>query len=154
MNMGAIQQTRLPPQSFESSNGQDSLPTRLTLSPTLQAEHLPSLNSASVIAQQDESLDAKERYQHMWQCYSQGVQADNLIQLDFQVVQRAFEDGQQRKDIALMLVVGSPRVVQLHQEYGKDKARAYVNQVVEAICQLKQEQRLTNQKQQRQELEL
>jgi hypothetical protein len=72
----------------------------------------------------------KTYYQQLWQHYSQGIQASNPIQFDDRVAQRAFEDGQQQKDIALMLAVGSPYVATLTPQQG----RYYVNQTARSAC--------------------
>jgi hypothetical protein len=57
-----------------------------------------------------------------------------LRQLDTLVGRRAFDDGLEKKDIALMLTAGSPVVRQIEHKQGKDKARRYVNWAAELIC--------------------
>ena len=90
----------------------------------------------------------KERYQQMWQRYRQNIQVTSPVQLDIEVARRAFADGQSRKAIALMLVVGSSYVSQVQRKQGKTRARSYVNQTVRVACQTKQTKgNLTRQKQ-------
>jgi hypothetical protein len=72
----------------------------------------------------ENALDKKTHYQQLWQRYSQGVQASKPIEFDDLVAQRAFEDGQTQKAIALMLVSSSPYVAQLNRQQG----RIYANQ--------------------------
>ncbi|MDJ0707966.1 MAG: hypothetical protein QNJ46_32235 [Leptolyngbyaceae cyanobacterium MO_188.B28] len=74
----------------------------------------------------------RQHYQHLWKRYSQGVQANNLAQLDEWVARRTFASGESQRDIALMLVAGSPYVRRIDQKQGKSKAVDYVNQ--KRIC--------------------
>jgi Relaxase/Mobilisation nuclease domain len=77
----------------------------------------------------------KERYQQMWQRYSQEVEAKDLKQLDFLVCRRALADGQSPKAIGLMLAAGSPRVEKIRQERGRESAKGYVSWVAKEVCQ-------------------
>jgi hypothetical protein len=77
----------------------------------------------------------KEHYQAMWRRYSQGVREKDLMKLDRWVARRAFEDGQEPKAIALMLVTGSAFVRQIEQSRGSERARQYVKQTMQTICQ-------------------
>jgi hypothetical protein len=157
-NEKVVQPSQLLPQppEPETACSRDILSDSFTPMPAIRDEDIPPPSRSSPL-QEDESLKPKEDYRQMWQRYSQDVQASNPVKLDLRVGRRALADGQHWKDIALMLVVGSPQVMQIHQEQGKDKARAYVNQVVKAVCQ-SQQQNLMNQQQRqrqhRQQLEL
>ncbi len=84
----------------------------------------------------------KERYQHLWQQYSQGARASNPVKLDYLVGRRAFEAGCSQKEIARMLIAGSAYVRQISQVQGQEKAREYVNQTARAVCQREQERTL------------
>ena len=75
----------------------------------------------------------------MWARYSQDVEADTPVRLDYRVCRRAFEDGQSFKDVALMLAAGSPYVHWMAQTQGKEKSRVYVNQTARAACQKEKE---------------
>lgn len=96
----------------------------------------------------------RERYQQMWQQYSQGVQASNSVQRDYWISRRAFAAGCSQKEIARMLTVGSSYVQQLHQSQGRDKAREYINQTARAVCQPQQLEHLPAMKLPNQNLEL
>jgi hypothetical protein len=74
-------------------------------------------------------------YQALWNDYRQGVKARSRRDLDYQVGRRAFEEGLQQRDIALMLAAGSPMVKQVYRSRGKPQAMKYVNQMAERICQ-------------------
>ncbi|MEO0377484.1 MAG: hypothetical protein AAF329_23355, partial [Cyanobacteria bacterium P01_A01_bin.17] len=76
-----------------------------------------------------------ERYCQMWQQYSQEVNCSNSAELDFKVGRRAFEVGVSQKEIALMLVAGSPTVKRMIPEQGKAQAMKYVNRVAQLSCQ-------------------
>jgi hypothetical protein len=79
--------------------------------------------------------DSKHNYyQQLWQRYSDGVEGAHPRQIDCLVGRRAFEAGLGKKDIALMLVAGSPVVRQIEHSQSKDKARCYVNWVAGLIC--------------------
>ena len=80
-------------------------------------------------------MNPRQRYQQMWARYSQGVEADTPVRLDYRVCRRAFEDGQSFKDVALMLAAGSPYVQWMAQSQGKEKSRVYVNQTARAAFQ-------------------
>ncbi len=102
-------------------------------SPTLDSP-LPTLDS-----QAPTQLNPRQRYQQMWARYSQGVEADTPIKLDYRVCRRAFEDGQSFKDVALMLAAGSRYVQWIAQTQGKEKSRVYVNQTARQACQKEKE---------------
>jgi hypothetical protein len=74
-------------------------------------------------------------YQVLWNYYRQGVKARSESELDYRVGRRAFADGVAQRDIALMLVVGSPTVRQIYHSYGKPQAMKYVNQIVTRMGQ-------------------
>ena len=78
---------------------------------------------------------AKQHYQQLWQQYSQGMQASNLVQLDYLVGRKAFEAGQSQKEIALILIAGSFQVQQMNQNQDRKVARAYANQTARMVCQ-------------------
>ena len=88
----------------------------------------------------------------MWARYSQDVEADNPVRLDYRVCRRAFEDGQSFKDVALMLAAGSPYVRWMAQAQGKEKSRVYVNQTARQVCQ--KEQKTNQQRHNKQERQL
>jgi hypothetical protein len=92
----------------------------------------------------DSPLQRHEHYQRLWQHYSQGIQAKNLAQQDYQVAKRAFADGQSQREIALMLTAGSAYVQQIHQTQGKEIARAYVNRTAKAAGCKEQMQKSLN----------
>ncbi|NJN05065.1 MAG: hypothetical protein HC816_22835, partial [Leptolyngbyaceae cyanobacterium RM1_1_2] len=96
-------------------------------------------------------LPPQQPYRQLWQRYSQGVRASNLVQQDYLVAKRAFETGCNPKQIALMLIAGSPYVRQIHQSQGKDIARDYVNQTAQLACRNVQKQK-NFRRQQEQEL--
>ena len=85
-------------------------------------------------------LSKKDRYQQMWQRYSQGISASTPVKLDRAVARKAFEDGQSPKDIGLMLAAGSPYVAQIQQQQGSDKAKAYVSQIARTACRSPQQE--------------
>jgi hypothetical protein len=87
------------------------------------------------------TLANQQRYQQLWQQYSQKVQA-NPVKLDYLVGQRAFEAGLSQKEIAWMLTSGSPYVRQIAQTQGQEKARGYVNQTARAVCQKEQAKKI------------
>ena len=89
---------------------------------------------------------SKNRYRQMWKRYSQEVLAGNPIQLDYQVARRAMADGQDQKEVALMLVAGSPSVKAMEHLHGKEKAIAYVNQTTKATCLRMQAERKDKQR--------
>jgi Relaxase/Mobilisation nuclease domain len=95
----------------------------------------------------------KDRYQQMWQRYSQGISANTPVKLDRAVARKAFEDEQSPKDIGLMLAAGSPYVAQIQQQQGSDKAKAYVSQTARVACRSLQ-QELKVQRQRTDQLEL
>ena len=97
-------------------------------------------------------MNPRQRYQQMWARYSQGVEADTPVRLDYRVCRRAFEDGQSFKDVALMLAAGSPYVQWMAQSQGKEKSRVYVNQTARQACQ--KEDGLTRKRQQKRERQL
>ena len=72
-------------------------------------------------------------YRQLWQQYAQAVSSSDLAKLDILVSHRAFKAGHRRKEIALMLAAGSPRVRQIVREQGKEKARAYANRVAQVV---------------------
>ncbi|WP_416668965.1 hypothetical protein [Egbenema bharatensis] len=124
---------------------------RLLTNTTLPSSSLyPSL--AAVLGETNSG--SQEHYQQMWQRYSQGICFDTLVKLDFWVSQRALENGHSRKEIALMLIASSPYVAKIHQDYGKDKARSYVNQATKVICQKNQHQEWNRPTPQKKQLEL
>ena len=71
----------------------------------------------------------------MWQKYSPKVSPSNTAELDFQVGCRALAAGCSQKEIALMLVAGSPTVQRIMQENRKEAAIQYVNRVAQLSCQ-------------------
>ena len=85
-------------------------------------------------------LSKKDRYQQMWQRYSQGIAADTPVKLDRAVARKAFEDGQSPKEVGLMLAAGSPYVAQIQQQQGSDKAKAYVSQTARVACRSPQQE--------------
>ena len=93
-------------------------------------------------------LSPRQRYQKMWARYSQGVEADTPVRLDYRVCRKAFEDGQSFKDVALMLAAGSSYVQWMAQVQGKEKSRVYVNQTARQACQ--KEKKLTRPQKQKQ----
>jgi conjugative relaxase-like TrwC/TraI family protein len=112
--------------------------------------------SASLLSNffDEDKLDLRQRYQQMWHRYSQRIQANTPVRLDYLVGCEAFENGHNQKEIALMLTVGSPYVRQIHQGQGKDKARIYVSQTARAVCQKEQSRELTRNRQKDKQLEL
>ena len=62
------------------------------------------------------------------------------MKLDEWAGRKAFEEGLSQKEIARMLIAGSPHVARLHREQGKDNARAYANGVARGVCQVEQGQ--------------
>ena len=105
-------------------------------------------------SQEPTQLSPGQHYQQMWACYNQGVEADNPARLDFRVCRRAFEDGQSFKDVALMLVAGSPYAKWIAQTQGKEKSRVYVNQTARQACQKEQKPNRQLQNKQERQLEL
>jgi conjugative relaxase-like TrwC/TraI family protein len=89
-------------------------------------------------------------YQRLWQSYSQGIQANNPVKLDYLVAKRAFADGQSQKQIALILTAGSSIVQQICQRQGQKMAMDYVNKTAWTACQRRQ----VNRKLQQTKLEL
>ncbi|MBE9137035.1 relaxase domain-containing protein [Nodosilinea sp. LEGE 07088] len=81
----------------------------------------------------------REQYYQMWQQYSQKVSYSNAAELDFKVGHQAFEAGVSQKEIALMLVAGSPTVKHMMQEQRKLQAMKYVNRVAQLSCQGRQQ---------------
>ncbi|MEO1743099.1 MAG: MobF family relaxase [Cyanobacteria bacterium J06629_9] len=71
--------------------------------------------------------------QNLWRRYSQGLSASDPIKLDVTVGQRAKEAGYRSKDIARILIAGSPLVQQIVQQTGKEQALVYVNQTVRSL---------------------
>lgn len=106
----------------------------------LHASHLPMGSTIECVDQASglvswSGSQYQERYQKMWQHYREGIRANNPVQLDYRVAHRAVATGQHcQQEIALMLVVGSPHVAQLHQRKGKNAARNYVNQIAKTVC--------------------
>ncbi len=84
----------------------------------------------------------RERYQQLWERYSEGVWASNPVRLDYLVGRRAFEAGCSQKEIARMLIAGSGYVRQIGQVQGQEKARDYVNQMARVVCRKAQEKTL------------
>jgi len=80
-------------------------------------------------------LIKKRHYQKLWAHYSQGIQTQNVHQLDSQVAHKAFCDGLYPKDIGLMLSAGSEYVRKIRDQAGQHQALAYVNQLVRNTCQ-------------------
>ncbi|MBF2047255.1 MAG: relaxase domain-containing protein [Elainella sp. C42_A2020_010] len=123
-------------------------------SPTPINQNLLSVpHSSPATSQNDVQTNSREHYQQMWQRYSQGVQANVAIKLDYLVSRKAFEDGHSQKEIALMLAAGSSYVAQIHHDQGKDKAKAYVSQTAKAASQQGQYRQSVRSKQEK-ELEL
>ena len=87
-----------------------------------------------------EPLSKKKHYQQLWERYSQTVQVSDPVKRDGVVVRRAFRDGVSRKDIALMLVAGSPYVKDLDAKRGRAIATNYVNRITENITGQSQRQ--------------
>jgi hypothetical protein len=94
--------------------------------PLLLNEFIPPIESIP---------NKKDRYQQIWQQYSQGVSANTPVKLDRAVARKAFAAGQSPKEIGLMLAASSPYVAQIHQQQGSDQAKAYVRQTAKAACQ-------------------
>lgn len=90
----------------------------------------PQRESSTLKPEAPTTQTKKAHYQQLWQHYSQGIQASNPIQFDDRVAQRAFQDGQQQRDIALMLAAGSPYVAKLNPQQG----RYYVNRTARSAC--------------------
>ena len=90
----------------------------------------------------------------MWARYSQGVEADTPVRLDYRVARRAFEDRQSFKDVALMLAAGSSYVQWIKQAQGKEKSRVYVNQTARQACQHEKKLTLPGQHKRERQLEL
>jgi hypothetical protein len=114
-------------------------PQRVEPSQQFNAAQLQQRSSELMQVETKENLQRhthsiKQRYQRMWQQYSQGVQASNPVRLDYLVAQRAFEHGRNQREIARMLTAGSLYVRQLEQRQGKEKARVYVNQIGRMVC--------------------
>jgi Relaxase/Mobilisation nuclease domain len=95
----------------------------------LQSEGADRFADSARVAPFAPTLSKKERYQQMWQRYSQGVVADNPKQFDFRVCREAFKDGQSPKDVGLMLAAGSPYVAEVRRERGSEEAKAYVSRM-------------------------
>jgi conjugative relaxase-like TrwC/TraI family protein len=96
----------------------------------------------------------KQHYQQMWQQYSQGVQTNNPVKLDCLVAQRAFEDGRDQREIALMLVASSLQVQRMNQNQGQEAARAYANRTARLACQQNHVEQLPEVKLREKDLEL
>ncbi|WNZ24127.1 hypothetical protein HJG54_15515 [Leptolyngbya sp. NK1-12] len=90
----------------------------------------------------------------MWQKFSQDVGTGTPIKLDYLAGKKAFEAGYSQKEIALMLTLSSPYVAEIDETQGKQKALAYVNQTVRAVCRKVHEQEIAKGKQRQKELEL
>ena len=105
-------------------------------------------------SQEPTQLSPRQRYQQMWERYSQGVKADTPVRLDYRVCRRAFEDGKSFKDVALMLAAGSPYVQWMAQAQGKEKSRVYVNQTARQACQKEKELTRPRQQQWERQMEL
>ena len=136
----------LPPNHDERKAQLSNLREADSQSPTLDSR-LPIPDS-----QAPTQLSPRQHYQQMWAHYSQGVEADTPVRLDYRVCRRAFEDGQSFKDMALMLAVGSPYVQWMAQAQGKEKSRVYVNQTARQACQ--KEKKLTQPRQRKQERQM
>ena len=76
---------------------------------------------------------AKQKYMALWQRYSQRLTVSDPVYLDIKVARRALKDGQNQKDIALMLSAGSSMVRRLVHDQGKQPAILYVNQTVRKV---------------------
>ncbi|MEL6606051.1 MAG: hypothetical protein AAFP20_22795 [Cyanobacteria bacterium J06614_10] len=83
---------------------------------------------------EDNGKDALD-YNALWRCYRQGVEADTKGELDYLIGRRAFEDGVERRAIALMLAAESTAVQQIYESNGKQRAMKYVNYMIRRICQ-------------------
>ena len=136
----------LPPNHDERKAKRVNLREADSQSPALDSR-LPTPDS-----QDPTQLSPRQHYQQMWAHYSQGIEADNPVRLDYRVCRRAFEDGQSFKDMALMLTAGSPYVQWMAQAQGKEKSRVYVNQTARQACQ--KEKKLTRPRQRQQERQL
>ena len=140
------EQHPLPPDREEGKAQRVNLREADSQSHTLDSP-LPTPDS-----QAPTQLSPRQHYQQMWAHYSQGIEADNPVRLDYRVCRRAFEDGQSFKDVALMLAAGSPYVQWMAQAQGKEKSRVYVNQTARQACQ--KEDGLTRKRQQKRERQL
>jgi len=89
----------------------------------------------------------QNHYQQLWERYSRDGKRGNPVKLDEWTGRKAFEDGLSQKEIARMLIAGSPQVARLHREQGKDKARAYANGVARRVFQVAQGQRVNRKRQ-------
>jgi hypothetical protein len=103
-------------------------------------EALPVSEGENSKSSSPPEISTKERYLQMWQQYSQEVSCSNPAELDFKVGRRAFEAGISKKEIALMLAVGSPTVKQMMQEGRKSQGTRYINQVTHFMCSKQQRQ--------------
>ena len=102
--------------SDEATKGQHPLPPnheerkaqRVNLREAYSQSQTPNSLLPTPGSQAPTQLSPKQPYQQMWKRYSQGVEADNPVRLDYRVCRRAFEDGQSFKDVALILARGVP----------------------------------------------
>ena len=78
-------------------------------------------------------LTKQRHYQRLWQKYSQGIQIKKHCELDFQVAAMALGNGLTRKDIALMLIAGSPYVRKIYQDTNRQQAIRYVQKTVNSL---------------------
>jgi phosphatidylserine/phosphatidylglycerophosphate/cardiolipin synthase-like enzyme len=112
--------------------------------------HPPQMESSTPQTGEPTTQTKKAHYQQLWQRYSQGIQLSHPILFDDRVAQRAFEDGHQQKDIALMLAAGSSYVTTLTPQQG----RYYVNQTARTACKQPQQKPLPQQNKPSLEMEL
>jgi Relaxase/Mobilisation nuclease domain len=91
-------------------------------------------------------VEPSKDYQQMWQKYSQGVQANNQVRLDFLVTQKALKDGQTAKNAVKMLDY-SPFVQEMVAK-GKDvkMLQDYIQQTVRQAGQEPQHQQVRQKK--------
>ncbi len=120
-------------------------------------EHMQSLRIAasSPLVQEpapESSPEKKATYKEMWLQYSQELEKSNRAKLDYRVARRAFDAGHTQREIALMLVAGSPVVRERSHNQGKAKTREYVNQVARAVCQRQKGRSLRRKRGQQMEL--
>ena len=127
------------------SNQQQPLPTPLDA--PQDCIELPPSNSEPIGEQtpvpsqvRSAPLSKKQRYQQLWERYSQTVQVSNLVKKDGIVARQAFQDGVNRKDISLMLVAGSSYVKELDERRGRAISNNYVNRIAENITGQSQRQ--------------
>jgi hypothetical protein len=111
----------------------------------MERDSPPSQPVPSLPDQWGESPQAREghsrnRYQQLWERYSRDGKRGDPVKLDEWTARQALEEGLGQQEIARMLIAESPQVARLHREQGKDKARAYANEVARRVCQVERGQ--------------